>query len=243
MGRAAYRAAWSTSPGSIVGGVRGDARPACSHASLRRRVGLVGSHHVRHRRHPDPGADQARLLRLPPLRATSAELGVIIPPSIPMILRRLRPRCRSASCFIAASAGALIGDSLMLVRLLQSKGLGAETRRRRPHALRYRAAKRAGRFRCTRRHPVGGICSIFRPPRPRPWPCSTRSSWACDLPRDRHQDLYFVLLRKFGAVVGGDHVHHRQRGAIRLPHHARACPTAIRLAAGCSSPRRTSCWA
>ena len=28
---------------------------------LRRGVGLVGGHHLRHRRHPDPGADQARL--------------------------------------------------------------------------------------------------------------------------------------------------------------------------------------
>jgi C4-dicarboxylate transporter DctM subunit len=70
------------------------------------------------------------------LQATSAELGVIIPPSIPMILYGVSAEVSIGELFIAGfGPGLLIGGALMLfVGLVQVEGLGQE-RRRRPPAL------------------------------------------------------------------------------------------------------------
>jgi C4-dicarboxylate transporter DctM subunit len=71
------------------------------------------------------------------LQATSAELGVIIPPSIPMILYGVSAEVSIGELFIAGfGPGLLIGGALMLSCIcMQVEGLGQE-RRRRPPGLR-----------------------------------------------------------------------------------------------------------
>ena len=156
------------------------------------------------------------------LQATSAELGVIIPPSIPMILYGVSAEVSIGELFIAGfGPGLLIGwraDAVCL-GLLPHQGLGQE-RRRRPPALRpghaegrlgaADAGDHPGRHLRRRLHADRGLRRgrVLRADR-----------GDGDLSRDQ-------VLRprrhpaQVGALQRGDHVHHRQRRAVRLPDHA-----------------------
>jgi C4-dicarboxylate transporter DctM subunit len=129
------------------------------------------------------------------LQATSAELGVIIPPSIPMILYGVSAEVSIGELFIAGfGPGLLIGGALMLFvwALVQVEGLGQE-RRRRPPAFRPASAGRLGAAdagdhpgRHLRRHlhadrGVGGGGVLRAGGRHR------------HLPRDQPADLYAIL--------------------------------------------------
>src|SRR5207244_2669170 len=84
---------------------------------LCRRLGLVGCHHLRHWRHPDPALIKHGYptTYAAALQATSAELGVNIPPSIPMILYGVSAEVSIGELFIAGfGPGILIGCALML---------------------------------------------------------------------------------------------------------------------------------
>lgn len=114
---------------SIVGGLQGGFGHDLRHDlhDLRRRLRLLGSHHLRHRRHPHPRA----LIKhgyptsfAAALQATSAELGVIIP-SIPMILYGVSAEVSIGELFIAGfGPGLLIGGGLMFFVWLWSKYKG-----------------------------------------------------------------------------------------------------------------------
>jgi C4-dicarboxylate transporter DctM subunit len=105
---------------SLVGGVQGGLPMTCVLTCMIFAAvsGSQRGHHLRHRRDPDPGAGQAWLPGTPyaaALQATSAELGVIIPPSIPMILFGVSAEVSIGELFIAGVApGLLIGGALML---------------------------------------------------------------------------------------------------------------------------------
>ena len=121
---------------SIVGGVQGGLRRhlrADLH-DLRRGVRVERRHHLRDRRHPDPGADQARLSHattLPRCRRPRRSSASIIPPSIPMILYGVSAEVSIGELFIAGfGPGLLIGGALMLFVILYArwKGYGKSDR-------------------------------------------------------------------------------------------------------------------
>ncbi len=157
------------------------------------------------------------------LQATSAELGVIIPPSIPTdpVWRERRGVDRRAvhRGLRPGPADQRRADAVRLA-LLQMEGLGQE-RRHGPHAAWPRHA--AGRLgaadagdhpgRHLRRHLHAhrglGRGGVLR-----------AGGGRRDLPRDQAPGPVRDPAQ-VGALVGRDHVHHRQRRPVRLPDHAR----------------------
>lgn len=115
------------------------------------------------------------------LQATSAELGVIIPPSIPMILYGVAAEVSIGELFIAGfGPGILISGALMLFvwAYCKYKGWGKhDGDGRMPFG---RALLQAG---WALLMPViiwaASTAACSRLPRPLPWPCSTRWWWAC----------------------------------------------------------------
>ena len=82
------------------------------------------------------------------LQATSAELGVIIPPSIPMILYGVSAEVSIGELFIAGfGPGLLIGGALMLFVTVYCALEGLRQGRRRRPAVRRRATRKAA-WRC-----------------------------------------------------------------------------------------------
>ena len=114
------------------------------------------------------------------LQATSAELGVIIPPSIPMILYGVSAEVSIGELFIAGfGPGILISLALMAFVWVycKIKGWGKnDGDGRMPLG---RATLQAGWALLMPVIILGGIYGgVFTPPKPRPWRCSMRSSWA-----------------------------------------------------------------
>jgi C4-dicarboxylate transporter DctM subunit len=158
------------------------------------------------------------------LQATSAELGVIIPPSIPMILFGVSAEVSIGELFIAGfGPGLLIGGALMLFVHLYCrwKGWGKNDGDGRLSVGRRHAERRLGAADAGD-HPRRHLRRCVHAHRSqRWWRCSTRWWSACSctassackrpgagVPQERDQQR-------------GDHVHHRQRRAVRLPDHAR----------------------
>ena len=182
------------------------------------------------------------------LQATSAELGVIIPPSIPMILYGVSAEVSIGELFIAGfGPGLLIGGALMLFVVVYArlKGYGKDDREGRLPFLAGHAAGRAGaadagdhprRHLRRRLHADRGLGrrGVLRAGRRRRHLSRDRRSR--DLPQRPAQER---------DLVGGDHVHHRQRRAVQLPDHARRRAgrrSARSWSNGCSR-RRCSCSA
>jgi hypothetical protein len=155
------------------------------------------------------------------LQATSAELGVIIPPSIPMILYGVSAEVSIGELFIAGfGPGLLIGFALMLFVHLYCRWKGWGKQDGDGRLSFGKATWQAGwallmpviilggiyggDFHADRGLGGGGVLRAGRRHR--------------DLPRDqaggpvRHP-------AQVGDFQRGDHVHHRQRRAVRLPDH------------------------
>jgi C4-dicarboxylate transporter DctM subunit len=157
------------------------------------------------------------------LQATSAELGVIIPPSIPMILfgvsgrgvdRRAVHRRRGAG-----PADRLRADAVR-APVLPLEGLGQDRRRRPPG--RGPATVKAGWALLMPVIILGGIYGgIFTPTEAAvvavfyalSSACSCTASCTCRRPGAGPAQV--------GDQQRGDHVHHRQRRPVRLPDHPR----------------------
>ena len=203
---------------------------------LRRGVRLQRGHHLRHRRHPDPGADQARLPHQLCGRA-AGHLGraggdhPAVDPDDPVrrvgrgldrraVHRRRRP----------GPADRRGADGLRH-RLRALEGL-RQGRPRRPAALlRGHAQGGAGAadagdhpWRHLRRrvhaHRGLGGGGVLRADRRRG-----------RVPRDQDLRPAACAAQERG-LVGGDHVHHRQRRAVQLPDHARRRAQPDRRGAG-----------
>ena len=83
------------------------------------------------------------------LQATSAELGVIIPPSIPMILYGVSAEVSIGELFIAGfGPGLLIGGALMLFVVVYARWKGYGKKRPRGQAAVPRRDAAARRWRC-----------------------------------------------------------------------------------------------
>jgi hypothetical protein len=156
------------------------------------------------------------------LQATSAELGVIIPPSIPMILFGVSAEVSIGELFIAGfGPGLLIGGALMLFVHLwcRWKGWGKnDGDGRLPVG---RATLQAAWALLMPVIILGGIYGgIFTP---------TEASvvavfYALFVGLVVHRELSSrpgAGVPQVGDQQRGDHVHHRQRRAVRLPDHAR----------------------
>ena len=176
------------------------------------------------------------------LQAT-ARNWAIIPPSIPMILYGVSAEVSIGELFIAGfGPGLLIGGALMLFCWIWCKWKGwgkndgdGRLPFGRPPAGRLGAADAGdhpGRHLRRRVHAHGGFCRrrVLRP-----------GGRRLRVPRDRRARPVHDPAQ-VGDLLGGDHVHHRQRRPVRLPDHARRRAGSDRpVAAG--RARRCSCWA
>ena len=165
---------------SIVGGVQGGLPMTCVLTCMIFAAvsGLLGRHHVRHRRDPDPGADQARLSgdlcrgAAGHQRRAGRDHSAVHSDDPVRRQRRSVDRRAVHRRLRPGPADRRRADAVRLP-LLQVEGLGQE-RRRRPPALRQgHAAGRLGAGdagdhpgRHLRRH-------LHARPRPPPWRCST----------------------------------------------------------------------
>jgi C4-dicarboxylate transporter DctM subunit len=156
------------------------------------------------------------------LQATSAELGVIIPPSIPMILYGVSAEVSIGELFIAGFGPGLLisGADAVCVGVLQAQGLGQE-RRRRPPA-RGPATLQAGWALLMPVIILGGIYGgVFTPTEASAVAVFYALVVGVVIYREIKPQGPVRHPAQVGDLVGGDHVHHRQRRAVCLPDHAR----------------------
>jgi C4-dicarboxylate transporter DctM subunit len=157
------------------------------------------------------------------LQATSAELGVIIPPSIPMILYGVSAEVSIGELFIAGfGPGILISLALMLFVWIYCKWKGwgkTDGEGRMPFG---RALWQAGWALLMPVIILGGIYGgIFTPTEASAVAVFYALVVGVVIYREIKLEGPVRDPAQVGAVVGGDHVHHRQRGPVRVPDHAR----------------------
>ena len=181
------------------------------------------------------------------LQATSAELGVIIPPSIPMILYGVSAEVSIGELFIAGfGPGILIGGALMLFVYVycKLKGWGKnDGDGRLPFGT---ATRQAGWALLMPVIILGGIYGgIFTPTEASAVAVFYALVVGMVIYREiKLRDLY-ADPAQVGDLVGGDHVHHRQCRPVRLPDHPRRRARCHRPLAGGRAADRPpcSCWA
>ena len=173
------------------------------------------------------------------LQATSAELGVIIPPSIPLILYGVAAEISIGELFIAGfGPGVLISGALMVFvwAYCKWKGWGKQTARAAGLlTASWRAAWRSDAG--DRGRHCGGI---FTPTEASAVAVAYALVVGMLIPEISLTDLY-VVLRK-SVISSGDHVHHRQRRAVRLPRARRRARAIGRWLEEVLQARPCSCW-
>ena len=157
------------------------------------------------------------------LQASSAELGVVIPPSIPMILYGVAAEVSIGELFIAGfGPGLLIGGALMLFVYLYCRWKGWGKRDGEDRLSVLVATRKAAWALLMPVIILGGIYGgVFTPTEASVVAVFYALVVGLFVYREFTLRDVWAALKKSVISVGGDHVHHRQRGLLRLPDHAR----------------------